>query len=735
MIACVSPTEYNISETTNTLQYANRARNIKNKAELNEVEVGWDDVDYLQALVTKLRKELSLIKSAKGSDGSAAVTESGNGQEITRLHKEILDWQDKYASVLQQCAKITTEKVKLEQQQQGSKNDNTSFLEAAEPIVIEYEKTIDMLEGEKNLIKAARAQLEEMNEEAEKLIEEQTLLLAANKEQLEKKDKTISSLTEQLATVQADWRSNEAHIEDLESKLTKGVTDAEIVSQLKHEIAGLKHSANSREGWVKRAETDLAKSQELGEELQAKIVVLERNVAQEREAKENLRKSMELMKSGEENKSLLQELEERENRVSALERDLEGAASEKAKILMEHQKLTETVATHQSERSRLEAKVQSLETAAAAVAGAGVGAIVGTEALKATVNGKAIDHEDPVSSSEDSSSIRSELVTLKAELESLREQDALSKSSLESLQIKYDENLRELEDLNQQLNEAKLISGPIAPPSPMIADPDQEDDIEVLAPASSGSRRNSYQLSPSRSSSSLRRPKSLRIDSRPESLRDSKVLSRRSSGTFLGYKTDSPSSNPPSMPSLAQAHAAQQRAAAAAQLTSGRATPDQSESPRRRSHSQSLSQELSRGPRPLSLSGTVPPSPFFKQPEPSSPASYERTIASLEKQTKQLQDALKERDEEVLALEAQIKSGGPIPPSIVSHSVDDSNVNGVISSKGISGSLAPGTDSPNFPLTPSTEKDFSAIRNQLMQETTAGDSPEHHVARLDDLMR
>ncbi|KAI9316361.1 P-loop containing nucleoside triphosphate hydrolase protein, partial [Dichotomocladium elegans] len=36
MIACASPAEYNLPETLNTLQYASRARNIKNKVEKNE---------------------------------------------------------------------------------------------------------------------------------------------------------------------------------------------------------------------------------------------------------------------------------------------------------------------------------------------------------------------------------------------------------------------------------------------------------------------------------------------------------------------------------------------------------------------------------------------------------------------------------------------------------------------------------------------------------------------------
>ena len=37
MIACISPSERDFMETLNTLKYANRARNIKNRVVLNQV--------------------------------------------------------------------------------------------------------------------------------------------------------------------------------------------------------------------------------------------------------------------------------------------------------------------------------------------------------------------------------------------------------------------------------------------------------------------------------------------------------------------------------------------------------------------------------------------------------------------------------------------------------------------------------------------------------------------------
>ncbi|CAG8725561.1 14300_t:CDS:2, partial [Acaulospora morrowiae] len=63
MIACVSPAEFNLNETINTLKYANRARNIKNMASVNKEESGWNDVTHLQGLVIKLRAEVSTLKN------------------------------------------------------------------------------------------------------------------------------------------------------------------------------------------------------------------------------------------------------------------------------------------------------------------------------------------------------------------------------------------------------------------------------------------------------------------------------------------------------------------------------------------------------------------------------------------------------------------------------------------------------------------------------------------------
>ncbi|KAL8231281.1 hypothetical protein R6Q57_001059 [Mikania cordata] len=64
MIACVSPADYNAEETINTLKYANRARNIQNKASVQK-EVFPADTHKLRQYLRSLQSELANRKEAE----------------------------------------------------------------------------------------------------------------------------------------------------------------------------------------------------------------------------------------------------------------------------------------------------------------------------------------------------------------------------------------------------------------------------------------------------------------------------------------------------------------------------------------------------------------------------------------------------------------------------------------------------------------------------------------------
>ncbi|PKC59551.1 P-loop containing nucleoside triphosphate hydrolase protein, partial [Rhizophagus irregularis] len=59
MLACVSPSDSNFMETLNTLKYANRARNIKNKVSVNESYGGNSiEINQLRGQISRLKMEI-----------------------------------------------------------------------------------------------------------------------------------------------------------------------------------------------------------------------------------------------------------------------------------------------------------------------------------------------------------------------------------------------------------------------------------------------------------------------------------------------------------------------------------------------------------------------------------------------------------------------------------------------------------------------------------------------------
>ncbi|RIB11145.1 P-loop containing nucleoside triphosphate hydrolase protein, partial [Gigaspora rosea] len=201
MIACVSPAEYNVSETVNTLKYANRARNIKNVATVTQEEAGWHDLEHLQHLVIKLRNEIKNLRLASGLiPGSGRSTPS---DAINFNYQQLADLQRSYSELTQNYAKISAELSSYQDNSDSLKsnsrhlnaimevNDDSEFLshatasfqETVAPVIAEYEKSINELESQ---LKIARASLNT----TEKLMQDQELKLE-EAEDLNSKNKSL----------------------------------------------------------------------------------------------------------------------------------------------------------------------------------------------------------------------------------------------------------------------------------------------------------------------------------------------------------------------------------------------------------------------------------------------------------------------------------------------------------------------------------------------------------------
>ncbi|SPC64384.1 related to KIP1 - kinesin-related protein [Ustilago sp. UG-2017b] len=753
MIACVSPTEYNVSETVNTLQYANRARNIKNKAELNQVEVGWDDVDYLQTLVQRLRKELSLIKGV--GKGAIDLDDPRNKDATRTTQREILAWQDKYASLSQKHSQLTAQVTQLRTQLDPSKSDGSEqdFFRAAEPIIVEYEKSIDALEGQLNLTKAALAYVEDLANEREAQIEQQSSQLEIIGRQLDEKEATLAELQSRLTKLQERQSSAEVYARQLEQRLeavgTRRDTDSAVLAELQKELARLKQVETSSEQYIRDLEAKLASSEESATSLTSKVAQMEADIDKRDQDYRNLLSRFQLLDSGKETQAIAAELEARNVEVQSLESRLAAAtakhddlASRFDGLTAQHQKLAQLSDGHQQEKQSLAEKIKQLQVAtAAAVAAGGIGGAAkangGDHDGKHAAADRAVAHNTATTSAAGAEAdaatkqLEERLTSLQEEMRAVRDSESSIRAELELTKQKYKESLSEINDLNTQLTEIKLNAGlpsHLESDSSFKLDKDDADDeqLEVLdsqgdenRPPGTPQRGGNHQ----RSITNRGRPGSLLIDStnRPTPSPSSNRLTRRSSGSFLGYnKSDGTRSNAISP----LAHGRTRSISQSSSLDFASALPSQ------------LTQTL-RGPRPLSLTGSVPPSPTLKAFEPDSAVNYERKVASLEKETMRLQEALRESDEELRAMETSLRSRrqstlvagsehGTLTDTVTARESETDPKLLVPASAGVNGVEA------------ATEKDLDAIRRLMAENATAGAATDWNATgtqMLDDLMR
>jgi kinesin family protein 4/21/27 len=288
MIACVTPAEFHLSETLNTVQYAQRARAIQSKPRIQQVEEGDKQaiIDRLKAEVAFLREQ---IRSAERSGGDRRTLAPGERSERqsereVELQNQLLDAQENYTALSQRHAKLIAEMAKARdnemaenQELEGDSaterlNRSNSFAQAVEQVVLEYEKTIQSLE---HSLASTRATL---------AITEGSLL---EKETKCAYTETINGqLQARLQKLMDREASTENYLQDLEAKLdghTSGEEkNATIIMELRKEIARVRENEASAEDYISTLEERLAEADQDAELMQREIDRLEQVIERQR---------------------------------------------------------------------------------------------------------------------------------------------------------------------------------------------------------------------------------------------------------------------------------------------------------------------------------------------------------------------------------------------------------------------------------------------------------------------
>ncbi|GAB1313150.1 Kinesin motor domain-containing protein [Madurella fahalii] len=291
MIACVTPAEFHLSETLNTVQYAQRARAIQSKPRIQQVEEGDKQaiIDRLKAEVAFLREQIRSAERGGGERRTLAPgerSERQNEREL-ELQNQLLDAQENYTALSQRHAKLIAEMAKARDNEMAENqqlednlgdsaterlNRSNSFAQAVEQVVLEYEKTIQSLE---HSLASTRATL---------AITEGSLL---EKETRCAYTETINGqLQSRLQKLMDREASTEHYLQDLEAKLdghTSGEEkNAAIIMELRKEIARVRENEASAEDYISTLEERLAEADQDAELMQREIDRLEQVVERQR---------------------------------------------------------------------------------------------------------------------------------------------------------------------------------------------------------------------------------------------------------------------------------------------------------------------------------------------------------------------------------------------------------------------------------------------------------------------
>ncbi|KAL9101126.1 MAG: hypothetical protein Q9163_003587 [Psora crenata] len=288
MIACVTPAEFYLSETLNTVQYAQRARAIQSKPQIQQVS---DDSDK-QAVIDRLRMEVSFLRqqirsSEVGFHAPQERSERQNEREL-ELQNHLLDVQENYTALGQRHAKLISEITKARNEGDTGETPtlteaigdsaverlkrSNSFAEAVEQVVLEYEKTIQSLEISLSNTRSTLASTES------------TLLEKENKcAYVETINQQLQSRVQKLMDREA---SNEQYLHNLEAKLDGQASGDEkssaLVAELRKEIARIRENEAQCEDYISTLEERLAEADQDLELKQRELDRLEHVIERQR---------------------------------------------------------------------------------------------------------------------------------------------------------------------------------------------------------------------------------------------------------------------------------------------------------------------------------------------------------------------------------------------------------------------------------------------------------------------
>ncbi|NP_032469.2 kinesin-like protein KIF3A isoform 1 [Mus musculus] len=284
MCANIGPADYNYDETISTLRYANRAKNIKNKARINE-----DPKDALlrqfQKEIEELKKKLEEGEEVSGSDisGSEEDDEEGELGEDGEKKKKRRDQAGKKKvspdKMVEMQAKIDEERKALETKldmEEEERNKARAELERREKDLLkaqqEHQSLLEKLSALEKKVIVGGVDLLAKAEEQEKLLEESNMELEERRRRAEQLRKELEEKEQERLDIEEKYTSLQEEAQGKTKKLKKVWT---MLMAAKSEMADLQQE-HQRE-----IEGLLENIRQLSRELRLQMLIIDNFIPQD----------------------------------------------------------------------------------------------------------------------------------------------------------------------------------------------------------------------------------------------------------------------------------------------------------------------------------------------------------------------------------------------------------------------------------------------------------------------
>uniref|UniRef100_A0AAR2KB12 Kinesin motor domain-containing protein n=1 Tax=Pygocentrus nattereri TaxID=42514 RepID=A0AAR2KB12_PYGNA len=282
MCANIGPADYNYDETISTLRYANRAKNIKNKARINE-----DPKDALlrqfQKEIEELKRKLEEGEEISGSDGSGSEEmdegedEAGNGGERPRKRRGKKKVSP--GKMVEMQAKIEEERKALEAKldmEEEERNKARAELEKREKDLLkaqqEHHLLLEKLSALEKKVIVGGVDLLAKAEEQEKLLEESNNELEERRKRAEQLRKELEEKEQERLDIEEKYTSLQEEAQGKTKKLKKVWT---MLMAAKSEMADLQQEHH------REIEGLLENIRQLSRELRLQMLIIDNFIPQE----------------------------------------------------------------------------------------------------------------------------------------------------------------------------------------------------------------------------------------------------------------------------------------------------------------------------------------------------------------------------------------------------------------------------------------------------------------------